>query len=116
MSNGEVLAQIQRILDSDNATLPANVTAQLLFAALIELSRRFDTSQAETAAWRVAMEKRLDRMEGLNMFHTQIEEEREKSRINIRDVMSRLVEPVIVAIITTILIGAIIAYTHPGAP
>jgi len=103
MSNSEVLHQLQRILDSENVTIPANITAQLLFAAVIELSRRVDTYQIEAVLWRTGAEKRLDMIDALSRSHSQMDEEKEKSRVNIRDVMSRLVEPVVVAIVTALL-------------
>jgi len=122
MSNGDVLKQIQRILDKPEITLPANVTAQLLFAALIELNRKVENHDAnhqadanKTAAWRDAMEHRLGQIESSAQTSNQVEAEKDKVRVTIPAIFERLIQPVIVALVTAVVVGAILLYLR-GAP
>ena len=110
MPNGDVLKQIQRLLDKPETTLPANITAQLLFAALIELNRRVDGigPQLDT------IEDRLTKIENVAQSEWLLNAERDKVRITIPQVFERLIQPVIVALITAIVVGGILLYLRGG--
>jgi hypothetical protein len=110
MANGDVLKQIQRLLDKPEITIPSNVTAQLLFAALIELNRRVDgiTPLLDT------IENRLTKIENVAQSESLLNAERDKVRVTIPAIFERLVQPFIVALITAIVVGAIVAYVAGG--
>jgi pantothenate kinase-related protein Tda10 len=121
MANGDVLKTIQRLLDKPETTLPANVTAQLLFAAIIELTRRLDSLVTDqqndarnTASWRSAIEDRLETIEHSAISMAQLDAERDKVRVTIPAIFERIIQPVIVSLITAIVVGAILASVVGG--
>jgi hypothetical protein len=111
MANGDVLKQIQRLLDRPETTLPANVTAQLLFAALIELNRRLDGILPQLNA----IEDRLGTLEKQAINDALLEAERDKVRVTIPHIFERLIQPVIVAIVTAVVVGAILLFLRGGS-
>ena len=111
MPNGDVLKQIQRLLDKPETTLPANVTAQLLFAALIELNRRVDMISPQLGV----IDDRLTKIENVAQSESALNAERDKVRVTIPAIFERLIQPIIVTVITAIVVGAILAYVV-GSP
>lgn len=122
MANGDVLKTIKRILESSETTIPANITAQLLFAAMIELMRRFDNHLADhqadakdTSTWRDMVEGQLSEIKAVAKSSDLLEAEKDKVRVTIPALFERLIQPVIVALVTAVVVGAILLYLR-GAP